>query len=240
MMKKILIALFVILLSGSGLFAQEEENNKANVIFGTDITSRYVWRGLELGASPAIQPYFFWNKGNFSIGTWSSYALNEHFIETDLMVSYNTKFFSVMLVDFFFPLEGFGVSNNYFNYKKEETGHAYELSLTLSPFENFPISLMGGTIFYGADLDAELNNRYSTYMELAYPFTYSNVDFNLFLGGVLNDKENIYADGAGIINLGFKASKKIQLNENHSFSSYFSFITNPKAENVHFLIGLNF
>jgi hypothetical protein len=220
-----------------------EENQKSDVIFGADLVSRYIWRGLDLGSSPAIQPYFFWNIGGFSVGTWGSYGFSgndDNFAEVDLMVSYNHKYFSIGITDFFFPVEGFNVNNKYFNYKSGETAHAIEGSVKVNGPESFPASLMVGTVFYGADLDANQDNVYSTYVEIMYPHSFNKIDLEFFIGAVLNDEPNLYADGNGVINLGFKAKREIKVSDDYSMGAFISLVTNPKYENMHLVFGLSF
>lgn len=250
MMRKILIPFVLLCLSFNYSYAQEEETTekevqnddekKSEIVFGADIVNRYIWRGLDLGSAPAIQPYFFWNKAGFSIGTWGSYSFNGNFAEADIMASYNYKFITVGLTDFFFPVEGFNVNNQYFNYKSGETTHALEASVKFTGPENLPFNFLIGTVFYGADLDANLDNVYSTYLELMYPFSANKLDFEVFMGAVLNDEPNLYADGAGVINMGFKASKPIKISDEYSMGAFFSLVVNPKYENIHLVFGLNF
>lgn len=218
----------------------DQDTNESEFAFGADVVSRYIWRGLDLGSDPAVQPYFFWNKGGFSIGTWGSYGFNGGFAEVDLMASYQYKFITIALTDFFFPVENFNYNNRYFNYKSGETTHAIEGSIKLSGPEKFPLGFLAGTVFYGNDLDAQNKNIYSTYLELSYPIQVQNINIETFIGGVINDKPNLYADGAGVINLGFKASKQIKVSDEYSLGAFFSMVINPKYENVHLIFGLNF
>ncbi len=250
-MKKNIITLFLLasLFSNYSLAQQidtlkneteQDESNSSDFILGADVVSRYIWRGLDLGSDPAVQPYFLWNKGGFSLGTWGSYGLNGKFAEADLMISYNYKFVTIGITDFFFPIEGFNVNNDYFNYQSGETGHAIEGSLKLSGPDKIPVSFLVGTVFYGADIDSAQNNKYSTYMELSYPVSTKKIDLQFFIGAVVNDIPNLYADGAGIINLGFKATKQLKISDKYSMGAFFSLVINPKYENLHLIFGLNF
>ena len=251
MLRKFSITIILVLLMFNYSIAQEEsvknnEPNDSEFIVGTDLVSRYMWRGLDLGSAPAIQPSFSWNKGGFSVGTWGSYSLkgsqsiNENFAEVDLMLSYNYKFVTVALVDFFFPVEGLYVNNNYFNYKAGETTHIIESAITFTGPENIPLNFMIATVLYGADLDANQDNIYSTYLELTYPMQINKIDFEVFIGGVVNDKPNMYGNGSGVINLGFKASKAIKISDEYSMGTFLSMILNPKYESIHLVVGLSF
>jgi hypothetical protein len=54
-------------------FTQEQkaENSKINIT--ADFVSRYIWRGLDYGKAPSIQPTFSFIKSNFEIGTWGAF-----------------------------------------------------------------------------------------------------------------------------------------------------------------------
>src|SRR5690606_41614376 len=46
----------------------------AQVSIGADIMSRYIWRGVDYGNSPSLQPQLSFSAGGFSIGTWGAYS----------------------------------------------------------------------------------------------------------------------------------------------------------------------
>ncbi len=64
-MKKVLLISAILIFSGTGFFAQLK--------FGTDIYSRYIWRGINLGGeSPSLQPGLSYTIHNFTIGFWGA------------------------------------------------------------------------------------------------------------------------------------------------------------------------
>lgn len=69
-----LLTLAIALFVGAGNTAQAE-----GFEIGADVVSSYVWRGADLGDSPAIQPsltYTFEGIG-IQVGAWGSYAISE-------------------------------------------------------------------------------------------------------------------------------------------------------------------
>ena len=45
---------------------------------GTDIVSRYIWRGIDLGGNtPSIQPTLEFSTGGFAVGFWGAYSLSD-------------------------------------------------------------------------------------------------------------------------------------------------------------------
>jgi len=90
--------------------------------------SRYVWRGLDYGASPSIQPNIELGFGNFAIGAWGAYTTS--FTTTnilgiqvmDLYASYTiADIITVAVTDYFFPQEA-DYNYNYFDYGSDTTG----------------------------------------------------------------------------------------------------------------------
>ena len=64
--------ILIILLFGtlSSVFAQ--------LGLGTDVVSRYVWRGTDFGDSPSIQPTINYTTSGFSVGFWGAYQLSRN------------------------------------------------------------------------------------------------------------------------------------------------------------------
>lgn len=109
-----LLALAVALIAGFGTSTAHAEGFKV----GADLVSSYVWRGTELGNSPAIQPtlnYTF--KNGIVLGGWGSYAVlkdknlnatasaetDYRYEEVDLSVTVPAGPFSLALVDYYVP-----------------------------------------------------------------------------------------------------------------------------------------
>ncbi len=118
------------LVGSSAVFAQSESAKKRSPIdVSCDLMSRYVWRGMDLGASPSIQPGISYSKAGFTVGAWGAYTTNLVALqEADLYLSYTYKEkFSLTFTDYFFPDET-GSDYKYFNYKEKSTGHIFEMS----------------------------------------------------------------------------------------------------------------
>jgi hypothetical protein len=183
---------------------------KLNV--GADIVSRYVWRGLDYGSSPSIQPTLSFNLGSFELGYWGAIAIANNYIETDLYAKYSIKGFSVSLTDYFIPATAASVNDTRFTYCKNPdvidydtttnenlnkfSCHSVEATLQYKGPEKYPFSILVGTYIYGNDKSAEdtvftksglvqsvkFRNRYSTYIELGYSFAVKEFNFDVFAG----------------------------------------------------------
>ncbi len=240
---------------------------KSHIQLGADLVSRYIWRGMQLeGNAPNIQPFFTYQVGNFEAGVWGAFSLsgNNHSQEVDLHVSqsFAKNMFTVTVTDYFFP-EEFG-DYNYFKYGKNVTGHVFEGALTFNGTKKFPLTVLVATNFFGADatrigddpkspdFNKKTGIQYSTYIELDYPFQVKAVDINTFIGfnATTPRKANyytgykgesgFYGTGFGVVNLGFTASKAIQITEKYALPLMVSLVTNPQSGKIYFVFGISF
>ncbi|HBG23480.1 MAG: hypothetical protein US49_C0004G0008 [candidate division TM6 bacterium GW2011_GWF2_37_49] len=247
-MKKTTIILCFTLLFISGLKAQ-------NLEFGGDLFNRYIWRGLDLGGkSPSIQPWMKLTLGNedhaFSIGAWGAFSLagtaNE---ETDLYLSYTYKgSFSITLTDYFFPGLNTGSKDKYFEWSKDKTGHILEGTLAYNGSEKIPFTLLFAMNLFGNDARKSNGDLFlSKYIEVGYKTRLKQTDLNVFVGGT-PDNPNIAAgessfylnEKPGIINVGLKLSRTLQITENFSIPVQCSVISNPALNKIYLALGLSF
>lgn len=66
-----------------------QENNPLQVDFRTDLFSRHLWRGDQLGDAPVIEPEITLSKGNFGLSIWGATTFNNSYSEIDLILNYN-------------------------------------------------------------------------------------------------------------------------------------------------------
>ncbi len=214
-MNKILfsITLLLALVMFQAGFSQEKKCNipfKLNV--GADLMSRYVWRGMDYGSSPSIQPTLSFGIGDFEIGYWGAIAVTTNYLESDLYAKYTYKGFSVAVTDYYIPALAteFNDTRYSYCYSKNKidfdtttglslnkfTTHSIEASLQYKGPEKFPISILVATYVYGNDKTPQdtiftpsklvqavnFKNRYSTYIELGYSFAVKTFNFDVFVG----------------------------------------------------------
>jgi hypothetical protein len=205
---------------------------KQSVIdLGADIMSRYVWRGLDYGASPSIQPNIEMDAGNFTVGAWGAYTVNSPGVqEIDLYASYTVKnLLTLGMTDYFFPTET--ADYEYLNYSTEYQ-HIIEATASFNGTENLPLSIMGGI-----NLVNDPDN--SVYIELAYSLDI----IKIFLGagnGFYTLEDPGEEDVFGVVNLGIGTGKNIQVTENYSLPVSASLIANPQANRIHLVFGISF
>ena len=206
--------------------------------FGSDIVSRYVWRGINLSESPCIQPDFEFSYKHLVIGSWASYSFaKEPLQEVDMYLKYETKFFSLSVCDYYNPVDSLGFQDDFLNWKKKTTRHSLEAILEIHGPEGFPLEIEAGTMFFGNDRDVKMNNNYSTYLEMKYSTRMNTIDFEPFIGMTFMD--GLYGK-AGLMNLGFRASKTISLSEKFELPVNISFGLNPQVQRVYFVLACSF
>lgn len=210
------IFLVLALCTSIQLNAQDATEKKCKFPFklnvGADLVSRYVWRGLDYGGSPSIQPTLSFGIGNFEIGYWGAMALTNNYVEADLYAKYSIKGFSVALTDYYIPSAASALNNSRYSFCKNPdiinfdtataenldryTCHSVEATLQYKGPEKFPVSVTVGTLIYGNDKSPQdtvftssglvqsvrFKNRYSTYIELGYAFAVKGFNFDVFVG----------------------------------------------------------
>jgi hypothetical protein len=214
-MKRFLPFCFLLLsvLASTHTIAQDKKCKfpfKLNV--GADLMSRYIWRGMDYGNSPSIQPTLSFGLGNFELGYWGAIALTSNYQESDLYLKYSIKGFSVCLTDYYIPALATNLNDTRYSFCKSPseiefdttsgvnltkfTSHSIEATLQYKGPEKFPISVLVGTYIYGNDKTSEdsvftetkllqsvnFKNRYSTYIELGYSFAIKEYNFDAFVG----------------------------------------------------------
>lgn len=235
-MKKIIVIVMIIV-SVSASHAEESDTSTCSPYLNADLVSRYIWRGVLLSESPAIQPVFGVSLGDFSIGSWASYTFSpQQFQEVDFYLTYDYSIFSFTLNDYFSPLDTLAVSNNYLNYKDNSTLHTLEAMVTISDIASVPVYLTAASFFYGNDKDSNGKNYYSAYLELGYKFNIQDFECTVF--GALTPYKGYYASKAAFVNTGITATKKVMMTSELSIPFKGTLALNPNAGNIFFVFAI--
>lgn len=216
------VILFALLISSAGIgmvSAQEESESPFSI--GADFVSRYVWRGLDFGNAPAVQPTVEFAAGNFAIGAWGSYTLSASpYLEADLYAGYAFDFgLSVLVTDYYFPAAEFGALTDmsYFDID----AHTFELGLS-QEIGDFYLSA-----FYFLNANDDL------YFEAGYSFEH----FSIFAGA---GNQSYTSDGDFMLtNLGISTSKDIEISDTFSLPVSGALIINPDLEQIHIVFGFS-
>ena len=227
-----LFAIAFILTTHLTVNAQEGES-ESPLSIGADIMSRYVWRGLDYGAAPSIQPYIELGAGGFAIGAWGAYTTSINnanpmgIQEMDLYATYTiADLVTLGVTDYFFPQEA-DYNYNYFDYGSDTSGHVIEGMISFNGMENLPLN-----VTLGYNLLNDDDN--SLYIELGYSLSILDV----FIGA----GNGLYLTGDGdfgIVNLGISSSREIAITEKFSLPVSAALITNPEAKQIHMVFGIS-
>jgi hypothetical protein len=179
-MKRFLIHFLCVAFFASSSTSGQEKPEKINL--SMDVANNFIWRGLANNTTPVVQPTVtFLPESKFSFGIWASTPLSSDFFqphEVDIFVDFQiAPFLTLNVTDYFVYSAG---SEDYFNLKKDTTGHAFDVQLLFAS-ENFPLKATVSTIFAGCDLNDEGKNNFSTYIELGYGKTGKYVDWEVLL-----------------------------------------------------------
>ena len=223
------LLLALTLASAPSLFAQ-------SFSLGTDIVSRYVWRGSDFGESASFQPTLAFSAGGLEVGTWASYSIsadgagaNEH----DLWIGYTVDTgsggaFSFGVTDYYFPSPD---GSDFFDFSNGGEGsHFIEPYASYTGPASFPITLYGG-VFAHNDPD------HSVYLEASYPVQVDGVELGLTAGAVANESALYGTTGFALVNLGLSATKAITISEQFALPVSVAYILNPDQERSFLVIG---
>jgi len=214
------------------------------VSLGVDLVSRYIWRGINVGDAPSVQPSLSLGVKGFEMGAWGAYSLSNEITggdEIDLWLGYAFEFseggeFGLVLTDYYFPNAGEPFSN-YNNYDDEDGPGAHILELGGSfTFPSFPLTLAGYYNFY----NDEGNN---IYLQADYAFLVGETSMNLFAGATPGSEDNpdLYGtEDFAFINLGVTAVKELSITNQFSLPVFGSLIVNPEVDVAYFVVGVSF
>ncbi|WP_439181646.1 TorF family putative porin [Carboxylicivirga taeanensis] len=238
-MKQILLILGLVL---SVLPTNGQKTNKSTFDISTALVSRYVWRGVEFGNSPAIQPSLTYNNRGLSVGAWGNYSFNTNTrgTELDLFAAYEFDFgLKLSITDYYFPIEITKITGktaietgafigemtdertgDYFDYKNN---HFFEVGLN----QRLNKLSLSANYFFSANMSQDF------YCEACYDLKLCT----LFMGG--GNKSYTNKGQFDIVNIGISATKQMQLSETYSLPLFAAVILNPNVNQLHFVAGIN-
>lgn len=233
-MKKLLLAI-ALCFSIVGAQAQESNKRESNFHLGLDLQTKYIWRGMEMmteDAAPVVFPCLNYSNKGFYAYAMGGYSINGKYAEVDLGLSYTYKWLTVAFNDYYYPTTN-TAEDQYFNLKKDETGHWFEGAITITP-ENIPVYLTISNFFAGADKNLEGKQAYSTYAEIGGHYDFQN-DHQLALavGAAFNKScYNGYEHNFGICNVELKYTYNVAM-KNFTLPLSVAYIINPIYEKSH-------
>lgn len=203
------------------------------------LTSRFLYRGLDLGQAPQVQPVIALGVGNFEFAAFSSHPLAPpldeavsaaavpdyvNYREVLLWMLYRIETaagtFTPYVQNHFNPNAG-----RLFDFDNDAGAHHLQAQLFYNGPETFPIDFLVGYVFYGPA-------RESVYLEGGYSFEYAGLGVRTFISGTPGDSPFNGTDEAAITQLGITASRAIPITDRFSLPLSATFSFNPYTENA--------
>jgi len=230
-MKKIFSIVMIMIAVVSPLRAEIETT------VGADVVSEYVWRGLKCGDA-AIQPTLGLSAAGVDLSFWGSVGIanTSDTRELDITLSYSIAGATVGVTDYWFSA-GDDPYGRYFSYKKNATNHVYEV---FAGYDFGFASISWYTNIAGADYKADGSSAFSSYCELAAPFSAFGAEWTASLGIVPFESGLYGTDGFAVTNISLAAAKEIEITESFSLPVSAGLTFNPSAEMAYLVFGVSF
>jgi Bacterial protein of unknown function (Gcw_chp) len=207
----------------------DETKSKWNVNFEVSLTSRFIWRGLELGEYPSIQPNVTFSKGNFFTGIWASHSLAPAETPKGNITGYkevipyigygfktgNNSKFTLMVLEHYNPNAG-----DFFKFENAKMTNRVEVRTLFNA---------GKFDFFGcADVVNDPSDNTSVYLEFGYTVDMPNDIKVRPLVSVVPTKSYYTTDGkANFTQIGFITSKDLKISDKFSLPVKVDMIYNP-------------
>jgi hypothetical protein len=199
------------------LFSQEN----IQISGGINLLSQQYWRGFSLSSVPGIQAETSFSYGNFNFCLWAALASNLKYSEIDLIPSYTIDNFEIMINHYYNPV--YGQYNNFFDFGSENNRHSTEI-FVIHNANKIPLNLSIGTFIFG-DKNSMQQPNFSTYIEIAYPFSLKWADAEISAG--ISPFKGYYAQKTAIIHSGFTLSRNIEMKNGFSLPLSLALNYNP-------------
>ena len=232
---KLILALLL-----TAMVANAEENLKESPFSASlELSTKYMWRGIEYGTAPTVFPMIGYNTHGFNAFAMGAYAIDGSHQEVDLGVSYTAKEFTIGVSDYYYPTS-VGEKDQYFKLSSRETGHWVEAYATWTGTK-IPLWVTVSTYIFGADKNENGKQMYSSYAEVGYTHSFTE-DNNIALCVGANLNKGFYTDnqsGFNVVNINAKYSTAFK------FCSYklpvsASYVLNPYKNKSFFTMSLYF
>lgn len=186
--------------------------------------SRYVWRGVNFGASPSIQGQLTYTVSGFTAGCFIAKSLNGNAVgfsnTSNIFLSYKYKSVSITVDDYFFYDED--NLDRYLDWS-DTTLHFIETRLR---YDNERYYGFIGYNVYGA----EGINKDAAYIEAGYKFPKHGL--SLFAGYLTGKSDLNFSTKAGLTNIGVTKEKRIHISGKYSLPLIGSLIINPNYKHI--------
>lgn len=233
------ILLLLLLLFITTTIKSEEKLKESPFSASLELSTKYMWRGIEYGTAPTVFPMIGYNTHGFNAFAMGGYAINGSHQEVDLGVSYTAKEFTVGVSDYYYP-SSVGEKDGYFKLSNRETGHWVEAYATWAGTK-IPLWVTVSTYIFGADKNEDGKQMYSSYAEVGYTHSFTDDNkISLCVGANLN--KSFYTDnesGFSVVNVNAKYSTAFKFGS-FKLPVSASYVLNPYRNKSFFTMSLYF
>lgn len=204
-----------------------------------ELTTKYMWRGIEYGTAPTVFPMIGYCYKDFNAFAMGGYAVNGSHQEVDLGVSYTANEFSFGVSDYYYP-SAVGEKDGYFKLSNRNTGHWVEAYASWNG-KKIPLWVTVSTYVFGADKNEDGKQMYSAYAEVGYTHSFNdNNSLSLCVGANLNKSfYTEYQSGFNVVNINAKYRTAFKFGKFHLPVSA-GYILNPYKNKSFFTMSLCF
>ena len=230
-LRNIILAIGTLAMTSLTAAAQD----KVEGTIATDFVSQYIWRGQDLG-SISVQPTLGISYKGLSLTGWGSVGLADasDVKEFDLTLGYTIGGFNVGVTDYWFS-EGADPRGRYFKYDKDGTNHVLEANIG---YDFGFLSVQWFTNFYGNDgVNNSGKTAYSSYFEIAAPFSFIGCDWTAALGAVPYASTYYGNSGFAITNVSLRATKAIKVTNTFDIPVFAGITANPCSQKAYLVAG---
>lgn len=222
------------------LTPQKVAAQELSIDTGLNLTSRFIYRGLDLGSAPQIQPRIVVSYQQFEFGAWGSHPLADtpdaaNYKEVKFWLNYTFDLDAIALTTM--VENHYDANTNLFDFDQATTSHVLQASARLAQTADAPLDLTVGYTFFGGPAN-------TIYTELGKSFTAGALGMRAFVSGQ-------YADGAGFVDLGYNdklvmnqigisATRALSISSETEFPLTIALVTNPKTERIFFSATIAF
>lgn len=234
---KILLLLLILFITTT--IKSEEKLKESPFSASLELSTKYMWRGIEYGTAPTVFPMIGYNTHGFNAFAMGGYAINGSHQEVDLGVSYTAKEFTVGVSDYYYP-SSVGEKDGYFKLSNRETGHWVEAYATWAGTK-IPLWVTVSTYIFGADKNEDGKQMYSSYAEVGYTHSFTDDNkISLCVGANLN--KSFYTDnesGFSVVNVNARYSTAFKFGS-FKLPVSASYVLNPYRNKSFFTMSLYF
>lgn len=223
----ILVSLFFLISLSYDVKKVKAQEQKITISANVDLRSRWIYRGIELGNSPQIQPSMALNISNFQIGIWGSHSLTlatdgeepgAEYRETNLWAQYTFDLGRSTLTPYI--QNHYNPANSFADFSSREGSHQLQAQLFWAGKEQLPLDAHIGVVFFGDD-------DTSIYLETGYTVNFRQFSIRNFVSGTPRRAQFNGTNGTAITMIGFNATRSIELSEKFNLPLSAEFILNP-------------